>query len=152
MGAEIWLEPGGDFVQEANGDLKLAVDSSTSTDATRQRLYRTLMTNPRIIAANRVPVSAPDDLFHPDFGAGLPALVGQEIRFVVNQAQARIRRWLSVDPTIAQDPSPSIDVQQVGIGSVQINIKCFTKDGKPVTMSFPLGTPATPPAAGVPTP
>lgn len=136
---EFWLEPGGDFEQLPNGDIRLAYDDDTHSDATRQRIVRTLLTNPRIVV-NGLAVSSPDDIFAPDFGAGLPALVGQSIPFVISQATARINEWIS-DLASLQPGTLEIDIEQQGIATVLISISCDTKTGSQMKTTFPLGPP-----------
>ncbi len=136
---EIWLEPGGDFIQTENGDLLLAIDTANSADASRQRIQRLLLTNPRLVADDGTPVSTPDDLFNPDYGAGLPALVDQPITTAfLAQLQARILNALGNDPTIAQSPSPVVNVTQNG-GTVNVSLVATTVTGLPVVVpSLPL--------------
>jgi hypothetical protein len=137
---EIWLEPGGDFVQTDNGDLLLAINTPQSADATNQRLTRLLSTNPRLIGDNGRPISAPDDLFNEDWGAGEPAMIDQPMTpaFVAG-LQARVMAAVLSDPTIAPTPAPQIDVSQISDTTAGDFITATTIDGSPVVVpSLPL--------------
>ena len=144
---EIWLTPGGDFVQQENGDLLLAQDTAFTSDATIQRIQRLLLTNARLVSENGTPISAPGDLFNPNYGASLPALVDQPVtQAFINQLQARIQSALTTDPTISQNPAPSVSVSQTDPGtgqvsttSVFVTISAQTVAGQTVVVpSFPI--------------
>ncbi|MDE2102101.1 MAG: hypothetical protein KGL39_32950 [Patescibacteria group bacterium] len=137
---EVWLLPEGDFVIQANNDLLLAYDTSDVSDATTQRIMRLLLTNPRLVGSDGRPISTPDDLFNPDYGAGLPALVDQPVTtaFLAN-LQARILSALLSDPTIAPTPTPVVTVNLVGSAQVSVSIKANTITGQSVVIpSLPI--------------
>lgn len=125
---EISLAPGGDFQLQPNGDLVLAIDTNGATPATQQRLYRLLTTNPG------------DDLFNPQYGAGLPALVGQPTTAAsIAQLRAKILSALLSDPSVASSPAPSITIQPVGTNALRISITCYGVNGQIYTIpSFVL--------------
>lgn len=135
---ELWLEPGGDFVLKPNGDLLLATDTPDAADATRQRLLRLFFTSPRAVGPDGRAISYPDHIFHPDYGAGLPSLVGQPISLVEGHVKARILRWTRLDPTIVQNPPPTIQVTQTDIATVSVAFGCDLVDGNSVQTTFPL--------------
>lgn len=129
---EVWLDANGDFVQTENGDLQLAVDTPYEATATMQRIGRLLTTSPRSTDASGAPI-APGDIFNPTYGAGEPQLVDQPITASFMAAlQARILNGLLSDPTIAQVPTPTVVVTQVGTTTVQVSIIAKTVTGAPV--------------------
>jgi len=136
---EIFLAPGGDFMQADNGDFILAVDTSQSAIATIQRLTRLLTTNARLTDSAGNPVSSPGDLFHPDYGASEPALVDQNVtQTFIADLQARILNALAKDPTIVQNPAPVVTVTLVNTSTVRVQITAQTVQGN--TVSFVLPT------------
>lgn len=138
--AELWLEPGGDFIQAENGDLLLAQDTAQTADATRQRIQRLLLTNPRLLDdAGRI-ISTPDDLFSPDWGAGLPALVDQPVTAAfISALQARIVSAVLSDPGIVANPAPSVTVTQQDTATVIVGISAQTVSGQTMVIpSLPL--------------
>lgn len=135
---EIWLAPGGDFIQTDNGDLLLAVDDADSAPATIQRICRLLTTNARIVDPAGNPISTPGDLFHPDYGASEPALVDQPVtQAFIADLQARILKGLSMDPTIVQNPAPQVVVTLVNTSTVSVQITAKTVQGQTVQFSLP---------------
>lgn len=144
---EIWLTPGGDFIQMENGDVLLAQDTPFTSDATIQRIQRLLTTNARLLSENGTPLSTPGDLFNPNYGASLPALVDQPVTaaFLAN-LQARIISALLTDPTIAAIPAPNVTVSQIdpnsglrSTSSVFVTIQAQTVTGLTATVpSFPI--------------
>jgi hypothetical protein len=116
---ELWLEPGGDLVRTPNGDIQLAIDSSTSVDATTQRLYRLLDT----IAMDVANGVAPGDLFNPTWGASEPLVVDQMITpALIPNLTARIRSGLLSDPSVASVNSLDVVVvnNQVVLNSADL--------------------------------
>lgn len=138
---EVYLAAGGDFELQANGDLVLAIDSGGSVTATEQRLYRLLTTNPRRFNDAGQPVSIPDDVFNPTYGAGLPALVGQPITAaLIAQVKATILNALLNDPSISANPAPTVPVAPYGTSMLIVGpITCMAVSGQIYTIpSFPL--------------
>lgn len=136
---EFWLEPGGDFEQLPNGDIRLAYDNTQTSDATRQRILRTLLTNARIIV-NGLGLSYPDYIAYPDFGASLPALVGKDPDEVITLATAKIEQYIAPLESI-QPGTLQISIEQQNINTVVVTIQCETKTGSSVKTTFPLGAP-----------
>lgn len=132
---EIFLDYGGDFFQQSNGDLVLATNSLGDPIATIQRIYRLLFTNPRAFL-DGAPTSMPDDVFNPDWGAGLPSVVGSMVTTQLLAAiQTRILQALSTDPTIAQTPAPTVAISQVSTTEIEVGpIVCYGISGNVVTV------------------
>lgn len=150
---EIDLDWNGDFQLQANGDLLLALDLQNNATATTQRIQRLLYTNPRMLNANSIGyASAGDDVFHPDYGVGLPSRVGgmfpggatrtqAQISPFLNKIKSMAMNGLAADPSIAQNPSPTISVNPdaVNISQVDVNIVCYALTGQIITVpSLPL--------------
>jgi hypothetical protein len=89
-------------------DFVLLVDSTTAAPATVQRLTGMLYTSPRD-TTGVVPTQA-DDMFHPNYGAGLPTLVDapQSID-LQDEIITRIVFGMSSDPGVAS-PTTSSDI------------------------------------------
>jgi hypothetical protein len=131
---------GGDFEIDATGDVVLATDIQNAPLATQQRLYRLIMTNPRLFDAFGNPISYPNDLFAPDYGAGVRALTGQMITPALTSAiQSHIMDALASDPTVAATPAPVVTVAQAANNTVQVSVICTAVTGELITVpSFPL--------------
>lgn len=109
---------GFDLALDATGDLAPATGSIRS----QQRLLRRLLTN------------AGEYLFHLDYGAGLPAEIGEVVN--VKKIRALIQSQLGQEEGIASNPAPEIDVTPMAQG-VSVNLKYWTQDLKqPVALSF----------------
>ena len=116
---ELWLEWGGDFVLQGNGDLLLAQDTANTTDATTQRLVRLLLTNPRVPTASGG-YTVPGDLFNPTYGAGLPAAVGgmydpNSSQGLPESIQTIVTAALAADPSVASVQSITVTPQASGL-------------------------------------
>lgn len=130
----------GDFEIDATGDVVLVQDVQNSPLATQQRLYRLLMTNPRLFDGSGNPISSGDDLFAPDWGAGVRALTGQMITDAfTTDIQTHVLDALASDPGVAQDPAPAVTVTSVGNNTVLVSVTCTAVTGEIVTLpSFSL--------------
>jgi len=91
---------GSDLATGPTGDLAV-VDSS---DWTQQRILRRLLTNPGSY------------IWQLAYGAGLPVMLGTIIS--AQQVSATIRRQLSLEAAVSQQPEPSILVQSGQGGDV----------------------------------
>ncbi len=112
----------GDFAIDDTGDLVLAVDSATSSDATVQRVTRVLLTNPRLFDAAGNPIAEGDDFFHPDLGAGLRADVGENFSdSTIGSIKAAVLKCLADDPGV--DPSNPGTVEVTAVDSVTVTVK-----------------------------
>ncbi|QAU22605.1 phage tail protein [Dyella sp. M7H15-1] len=120
----------GDCSAAANGDLLTASD----TERAKQRILRRLLTNPaQKDAAGNVTVHG-DYIFHPDYGAGLPRLVGS----LASPAEIRalIRGQMLLEASVARNPAPNITVTSISDGiSVQINYT-DASSGTPIVLAF----------------
>lgn len=120
----------GDCSAAANGDLLTASDSERS----KQRILRRLLTNPaQKDAAGNVVVPG-DYIFHPDYGAGLPRMVGSLA--TPAEIRARIRGQMLLETSVARSPPPDITVTTMNGGvSVQINYT-DAPTGTPLVLAF----------------
>lgn len=109
---------GNDLSAAANGDV-LGV---TGTVRGQQRVLRRLLSNPG------------DLVFHPEYGAGLPAKVGTTAR--PDEITALIRGQMLLEDCVAKLPAPIIVVTAITNGiAAQINYT-DAQSGTPVTLSF----------------
>ena len=88
----------GDAGVSATGDLLAADAVRRST----QRVLRRLLTNPG------------DYLWHPDYGAGLPARVGTLLD--ADEITGLVREQILNEASVAQDPEPEITVTPIPDG------------------------------------
>lgn len=109
---------GGDISTSNTGDLL----SVTGTVRSQQRLLRRLLTNPG------------DYIFHPEYGAGLPAKVGNTLD--IPKLRALIRGQVQLEDSIAKTPEPVISLNAIANG-VSVNIKYTdAATGSPAALSF----------------
>jgi hypothetical protein len=136
---EAYLDYGTDLALQANGDLLLAVDNANLTTATVQRIMRLLNTNPALYNDAGIYISAPEDVFNPTYGAGLPAEIGQMITPAFTaDIQARIVNALNYDPSIAAHPDPVVTVTQPNISTILVSIQCTAVNGAPLAINLQL--------------
>ena len=117
--ADLHHYPGGDLCISASGDL-LAADGSTETD---QRILRRLITNPG------------DYLWQPDYGGGLPAMVGELAAPAT--AQAVITGQMLMEEGVAADPPPEVSVRATSEG-LAASIRYTTASGGVSSLSFSI--------------
>lgn len=128
--SDLYQQFGSDLTQSATGDL-LKVDGSTQG---QQRLLRRLLTNPALKDASGNVTVVGDYIFHPDYGAGLPRLVGATLD--IAQIKGLIRGQVLMEASVARVPEPSITVNAIQNGvSVYIRYN-DAQTGKPVALSF----------------
>lgn len=89
---------GGDLATGVTGDLLPVADGSRTT----QRILRRLLTNPG------------EYIWHPTYGAGLPARVGDT--FDAGAIAALIRGQILLEPTVAPTPEPDVSVTAIQNG------------------------------------
>ena len=89
---------GGDLAVSANGDLLTADSLSLS----QQRVLRRLLTNPG------------DYIWQPNYGAGLPAMIGQPIS--VAAVQSTIIAQMYLERTVMRNPAPVVTVSPLANG------------------------------------
>jgi hypothetical protein len=117
-----------DASQFWGGDLSASLSPTgdilpaTGTERGQQRILRRLLTNPG------------DYLFHPEYGAGLPAYVGSNAS--ADEVRALIRGQMLLEDAVARVPAPQIAVSRITNGiSVQVSYN-DAPSGQPVTLSF----------------
>jgi hypothetical protein len=126
----------GDFAIDDTGDLVLAVDSATTSDATVQRCTRMLMTSPQLFDPFGNPIGEADDIFHPTYGAGLRAEVGENFDDAVLAAiKARILNALASDPGVAQTPAPTVNILSLDAFHVAITVQINTVTGQQAVLA-----------------
>lgn len=138
---EASLPWGGDFSLTSTGDLMLVSDSPSSATATMQRLIRLINTCPVVRDANGYPIMPPDDIFHPDFGAGLPARVGDTVNnSFLPHLQSTIIGQLLNDPTVAPAPSPQVTATlQPDFKTVIVDVTVWLRNGQVLALpSIPM--------------
>ena len=113
---------GGDLIASQSGDLA----SVSGADRGKQRILRRLLTNPG------------DYIFHPNYGAGLPQMIGRTLS--IPAVRAIIRSQILLEECVAKTPAPTIDVSPVSSmdgGGIFVSIKYYDDPtGQPVTLSF----------------
>ena len=113
---------GADISASATGDIQ----ASTGTLRGQQRVLRRLLTNPG------------DYIFHPEYGAGLPAYVGQTAD--IAKITALVRGQILLEDAVAKTPAPVISVTPVPTGSgggFAIGIRYTdAASGQPTSLSF----------------
>ena len=109
---------GGDVQVSANGDLLTA----SSLNLSQQRILRRLMTNPG------------DYIWHPKYGAGLPAMIGQPIN--VATVQSIVTGQMYLERSVVRVPPPVVNVASFPNGMF-VEIQYTEADsGQPQTLSF----------------
>jgi phage baseplate assembly protein W len=112
----LWV--GGDLSASATGDLATAAAD--------------LRTNQRIV--RRLVTPKGSYIFHPEYGAGLPQMIGDtvDIRAITGEIRAQIR----MEEGVAQTPEPRIDVKPIQDG-VSVGI-FYTSSAtrRPVSLQF----------------
>lgn len=109
---------GGDLSSSATGDLQTATGDTRS----QQRIIRRLCTNPG------------DYIFHPEYGGGLPKLIGSNAS--VSGVKAIVQSQMKLEDSILQLPAPIVTITPITAG-MQIQIQytdALTR--KPVLLSF----------------
>lgn len=109
---------GGDLGVSSGGDLAPA----SGTLRGQQRVLRRLLTNPG------------DYLFHPTYGAGLPARVGSTDSAA--EITALIRGQLRLEEAVANTPAPVITVTPIPNGLAAQIQYTDAPTGQPVTLNF----------------
>lgn len=109
---------GGDVSSSATGDFQAVTGDTRS----QQRIVRRLCTNPG------------DYIFHPEYGGGLPKLIGSNAS--VSDVKAIVQSQMRLEDSILQLPAPVVTVTPITNG-MQIQIQytdALTR--KPVLLSF----------------
>lgn len=115
---DIYQNFGNDIAATLGGDLMPV----SGADRTKQRLLRRLLTNPG------------DYIFHPEYGAGLPAHVGDvlDIPFLTALIVGQVR----LEESIKQDPAPVVLVQRITNGAAFTVVYTDQETGQPTSLSF----------------
>lgn len=110
---------GNDLLVSATGDLQ-TVDGAVMG---QQRILRRLLTNPGAY------------IWHPEYGAGLPAYVGALID--LPKIRALIRGQMLLESCVSKNPEPVIDLQVIPEGlSAQIQyVDAVTKTAQVLSFS-----------------
>jgi hypothetical protein len=117
--SQLW---GVDLAVSSIGDIATAQGAALG----QQRILRRLLTNPG------------DYIWHPDYGAGLPGLVG--IPVDAGKVQALVRAQIFLESSVAKVPEPIIDVQASPDGSVYLQIRYIESgSGDTQILSFSVG-------------
>ena len=126
---------GGTMLMTPTGDVQLIADVPSIAPATKQRIYRLMLTSCMVFDAQKNPISCADDLFNVNWGVGLRQRVGQMYDSTfVNQVTNQCLAALAADPGIAQNPAPTVLVQYVGGGQATVNVTCNTITGTQVVI------------------
>lgn len=121
---------GGDISLSPTGDLQPVDDTIKG----QQRILRRLLTNPAQQDANGNQIAPADCIFHPQYGSGLPAYIGQVNKF--NEIKALIRSQILLEDVVAKVPVPVITLQAIADGlSCTIQYTDSTSN-KTETLSF----------------
>jgi hypothetical protein len=108
----------GDVAVSLSGDLNRANRLTRS----RQRVLRRLLTNPG------------DYIWHPTYGAGLPAQIGRNLDLA--KLRALIRGQMLLEPSVLRSPEPTIVLKSIANG-VAVRISYIAlPDRQPVALSF----------------
>lgn len=101
---------GGDLTVSATGDLQL-IDGAVKT---QQRILRRLLTNPARFDDSGNPISQADYLWHPNYGAGLAAYIGQNLK--IAEIRSVIRGQILLESSVAKIPEPVITLKEISGG------------------------------------
>lgn len=124
---------GGVLTVQPNGDWLLAQDTPGNPAATLQRVRRIMFYNARLVDANGTPISFSTDLFYPNDGSSIRALVGEPATATTLAAiKSRVLAGLATDPGLRQPFN--IFVVPNGTDSVDIGGTVTTIEGQLVTL------------------
>lgn len=120
---------GNDLVLSPTGD----VAPAAGVQRGQQRILRRLLTNPAVQNPDGS-TSAADYLWHPEYGAGLPAWIGRTVD--IPKTTALIRGQVLLEDSVARNPEPQITVSQIA-GGLSCSIKYQdAQSGTPQSLSF----------------
>jgi hypothetical protein len=120
---------GNDIGASATGDLQPVA----GIERGQQRILRRLLTNPREVMPDGT-ILPPDYMFHPEYGAGLPRMVGDTLDLA--KIRARIRGQVLLEDSVARTPEPEVIVKPIQ-GGVSCTIRYVDAVAKaPAVLSF----------------
>lgn len=94
----------------------------SGADASRQAVLRRLLT------------CKADYLWHPEYGAGLPAEVGQNVR--LSRARGIILGQMQLEPSVERIPPPVVELREI-LNGVQAEVRYIAlPDKQPVLIQF----------------
>jgi phage baseplate assembly protein W len=135
MAVDMLLPYGGPITFAANGDVAMVTDVPGDPAATRQRIVFALLTSPRLLDGQGNPISKADDPFHPDYGAGLPAAIGQNVTpALIAGITARVTQALALDPNVAASPTPTVTVTQPSLGTIVVDVTASAITGETIVV------------------
>jgi hypothetical protein len=127
----LYLEWGGDFVLTPNGGLQEAV----GWDLVRQNLERLILTNFGTVQPDGEQTIG-DDIFHPEYGIGTRATIGQvRVPNTVAEVKRKVKSAIAQYNEIAQNPPPIVSVTPIPQG-FEIYIDVFMSDMQPGTIAL----------------
>ncbi len=134
---------GSDYQLTATGDLALVQDTAQNPAATKQRVIRLIQMIPLTKDDFGNILSAPDDMFYPNYGSGIRTLLGQNpLQTLINDIQTHILAALAQDPFIVAAPAPTVAVAlNTTQGFLTITVSCTAITGQPITIppqQFPV--------------
>lgn len=130
---------GGDVSFDSAGRLQTVRDIPGDPAATKQRIEVILMQSPRPSDLEQNAIGRPDDLFNPDLGAGLRAIVGlRALSSLEAGVKSRTLKSLALDEAIAQAPAPTVSVTSSGPNYI-VSVTAFTNDGSKINLTQALG-------------
>lgn len=107
-----------DLFHYVGGDLSVSsiggVQPVIETTKGQQRILRRLLTNPARYDADGNILSTADYIWHPDYGAGLPWYIGQNID--IPKIKAVIREQILLEEVVAKSPEPVITLIEIPNG------------------------------------
>lgn len=118
---------GGDLTLSPTGDLATVQGAARG----QQRIIRRLCSN----GSNALDQPVGEYLFHPDYGAGLPRLVGEP--GISGFAEAVSREQMLMEPAVQQSPPPGVTISQSALGLLSLTIAYVDVPTQtPQTLSF----------------
>lgn len=113
--AHLWSD---DLRLGPTGDL----GRSNGVQRSQERVLRRLMTNPG------------EYVFHPEYGAGLPRKIGENLDLA--KIKALIRGQMLLEASVARAPGPVVEVRAIS-GGVAVRVQYTAlPDKQPVSLSF----------------
>jgi hypothetical protein len=132
MGLDFYLDFNGDMLLTPSG----SVQTATGWDQVRQRIVRRIITN----AARQLPdltFTPADDVFNPDFGIGLGALVDQALnQDYESQIERMIAQGVLEDEDVNTTIPPSIVFERPNPSTLWIVIGVTLLTGLPGKISL----------------